>query len=85
MILYYLKLSFSILLYSYFLGRVDSVEGVNWAYTSPHLIGLEIGSSGYYKVRFHIPKCFLYVNYFKGLLALKYLESFSNCISDLYS
>jgi hypothetical protein len=52
MILYYWKLSISVFLFISFLGTADSVEGVNWAYTSPHLIGLEIGRSGY-KVSFY--------------------------------
>jgi hypothetical protein len=53
MINYYLKLSISVLLFISILGTADSVEGVNWAYTSTHLIGLEIGSSGYNKVIFY--------------------------------
>lgn len=36
-----------LLLISCLLGEVESVEGVNWAYTSPHLIGFDIGSPEY--------------------------------------
>ena len=44
-IIFYLSIVF--LLLSCLLGVVESVEGVNWAYTSPHLIGLDIGSPEY--------------------------------------
>jgi hypothetical protein len=79
--LFYLSIVFLFLI-SCLLGEVESVEGVNWAYTSPHLIGFDIGSPEY---KVHEEASVTIVNNINNNVIFKHLESCSNCISYIHS